>query len=249
MAGSKIRTKVRTNQTQMNKTIDKIGEELLDDLWKSMEKVQRRSRDVYKRHTVGLNRISKFLSTRRQKEEKNVSLFLNVDAAKGKSVGADLEGKSVSTWNDIAHQTEYGVTRKGMARIVSKGKLMSIPIHEKAKGKSPLDFPHGKWVTADNGTPYFVVPNRGGFRNIRTRRSRQRPIRERKATEASPSVAGRFSQNSKWMYLFVGKRSVAVRGATPYFRPTIEAVFGEKGEMNRILLEQIGIDFKVTRIR
>ena len=158
-----IKTSVRLDQRNMNAYIRRVGDAAIDNVYEAMEKVQKKTRKIYKDNTRHHKRISSFLHTERQKTKKNVLLSAEVNAKWAQRSGVDLEGKDVDIWNSIAYQTEYGVLRNKRSFIYPKrGRVMAIPVSEEAKEKgTPRKFPHGKWIRYNN-QPLFVTLTRGG---------------------------------------------------------------------------------------
>lgn len=257
--------KLKLNVNDPNRLSKAVTQAVDKRLWDAMEKVQNKTRKVYLGNVHGYSRLPKFLMTSRDRLKSGaVKLNLEVSAAEGKRRGADIthavggtksggaRRQSITAWDSIAYQIEYGTTRDGSKIIRHRGQLMSIPIHPEAKDKSPRDFPHGKWIELGGfQQKYFVVIERGGsFHKPVPGRKAKLPAKRPAYKKRTSNRESNLIRDTKYKFLFVGKHEVPVLTAKPYWGPTLKTMFGDNldvtsGEAIKILKRELGEDFEV----
>tara|TARA_Y100000310_G_scaffold304750_1_gene344218 strand:- start:1131 stop:1883 length:753 start_codon:yes stop_codon:yes gene_type:complete len=197
---------------------------------------------TYKKHArtsqQGFRNLSQMFSRKSTDNKDGIAFEFFVNPAKTKS------GEDIDKWESIAHQTEFGETRDGSKQIrPNKAKILAIPVHPKAKGKSPTEFV-GRWINP-NGKALFIEDQKKG------QKVNRRPGRRRKVAPVNRKArrTSRLSKKGpKPRVLFVGTKSVNVRRATPYWKPTVDEMFGGGNNSKAIkrlrvvLSEELNID-------
>lgn len=240
---------VNIDKLQLNTVTQAIGKEFTDIMNKQVfsrwrENVQATFDPIYGKHArnAGQTTLVGMLSRKTQFTKDGFQMVFFVNPAKTKS------GKDINIWESIAHQVEFGETRDGSKQIrPNKAKILAIPIHPEAKGKSPSKI-QGRWINK-LGTLFFIKDQKSG-KTVNRRRGRRRkvlPIKSR-----APRKRHSAQRREKSIILFIGVKSVNVRRAKPYFRPAVDEYFGggtnsqANKRLKKIISEELSIE--VTNI-
>ena len=215
--------------------------------------------DTYKKHArtsqQGFRNLSQMLSRKSIDNKDGIEFEFFVNPAKE---GLGLSAEKVEIWKSIAHQTEFGETRDGSKKIrPNKAKILAIPVHPKAKrgkdgkSKSPGDF-KGKWIKVNRNI--LLIEDLVSGKKLKGKTA-TKPRQPKSATKSKSPRKGRVRKKGTTpVVLFVGKESVNVRRATPYWKPTVDEMFGGGNNSKAIkrlkvvLSEELGIDESDIRV-